>query len=145
MSRRVTVHYFVANLTTRQYGSHPTSDLLGVDCVHEFPVDAEFPCWLTRVDLFTRFYLTEAPPTEFLFRVVWRSAPFVRRPCERHYGPFTIPFQPSEVVHDHAFRLVNVRLDGVGWYDVKLYRRRSSKTRGRRWQRLVETHWFVER
>jgi hypothetical protein len=144
MSRRVTVHHFVANLTTRQYGPHPTSDLLGVDYIHDVPADTEFPRWLPRVDLFTRFYLRNAKPTEYLIRVVWRSAPEALRPCRHRYGPFTIPFQSTDVVHDHAFRLVNVRLDGVGWYDAVLYRRRRSSF-GRRWQRLVETHWLVER
>ena len=144
MSRRIAVHHFVANLTTRQYGSHPTSDLLGVDYVHEVPADTEFPRWLPRVDLFTRFYLSGAKPTEFLIRVVWRSAPDSRQPCYRHYGPFIVAFLPTEVVRDHAFRLVNIRLDGVGWYDVILYRRRNDRVRGRVWRKLVETHWYVE-
>jgi hypothetical protein len=144
MSRRVAVHHFVANLTTRQYGSHPTSDLLGVNYVHTVPADTEFPRWLPRVDLFARFYLRRAKPAEFLIRIVWSSAPTPLRPCERRYGPFTVPFQASEVVHDHAFRLVNVRLDGLGWYAVILYRRHRIAI-GRRWVRLVETHWFVER
>lgn len=144
MGRSVAVHHFVANLTTRQYGTHPTSDLLGVDYIHDVPVDTEFPRWLPRVDLFARFYLDAAKPTEFLIRVIWRSAPVARQPCQRTYGPFVIPFQVTDVVHDHAFRLVNVQLDGTGWYDVVLYRRRRT-VRGRRWQRLVETHWYVER
>src|SRR5690349_9309636 len=137
MSRRVTVHPFVANLTTRQSGPHPTSDLLGVDYIYEVPADTEFPRWLVRVDLFTRFYLRRARPTQFLIRVIWRDAPTSRQPCARHYGPFAIPFQPADVVHDHAFRLVNVQLDGAGWYDVVLYRRRHGPT-GQRWKRLVE-------
>jgi hypothetical protein len=136
MSWRVAVHHFVANLTTRQYGPHPTSDLLGVDYVHSVPADTEFPRWLAKVDLFTRFYLTAAKPTEFLIRVSWRDAPSSRQPCRRTYGPFTILFAPTDVVHDHAFRLVNVQLDGPGRYDVFLYHRRRTK-RGPRWRRLV--------
>lgn len=144
MSRRVAVHHFVANLTTRQYGPHPTSDLLGVDYIHAVPADTEFPRLIPRVDLFTRFYLRDAKPTTFLIRVNWREAPASQQPCRRKYGPFTLPFQPTEIVRDYAFRLTSVRLDGVGWYDVVLYRRRSD-SRGRYWQKLAETHWYVER
>src|SRR5262245_4459786 len=117
MARRVAVHHFVANMTTRQYGQHPTSDLLGVDYIHEVPADTEFPRWLPRIDVFTRFYLNQAKPTKFLIRVIWRSAPEALRPCQQRFGPFTISFQPTDVVHDHVFRLVNVRLNGTGWYD----------------------------
>lgn len=144
MGRRVDVHHFVANLTTRQYGPHPTSDLLGVDYVHEVPADTEFPRLLPRVDLFTRFYLDQAAPSEFLVRTDWRDAPRTRQPVRRVYGRFVVPFQPTDVVFDHAFRLVNVWLDGPGWYDAALYRRKRTKL-GVRWGRLIETHWFVER
>lgn len=56
--RRIAVHHFVANLTTRQYGPHPMSDLLGVDYILEVPPDTEFPRWLPRMDVFARFYLS---------------------------------------------------------------------------------------
>lgn len=144
MGRRVSVHHFVATLTTRQYGPHPTSDLLGVDHVHVVPADTEFPRFLPRVDLFTRFYLRRAAPTDFLIRIEWRGASESRRPSRQRYGPFAVGFQPGDGVYDHAFRLVNVRLEGPGWYAVVLYRRKLTAL-GPRWGRLVETHWFVER
>src|SRR5688500_15573374 len=75
MSRRVRVHHFVANLTTRQYGPHPTSDLLGVDYIHDVPADAEFPRTILRMDLFTRFYLEQARPCEFFAQVWWIDHP----------------------------------------------------------------------
>lgn len=144
MGRRVSVHHFVANLTTPQYGPHPTSDLLGVDYVHEVAADTEFPRLLPRVDLFTRFYLTRASRATFLIRTEWRDAPESRRPCHRTYGPFGLTFGPLDVVRDYAFRLVNVRLDGPGRYDVVLYRRKRTKP-ATRWGKLAETHWYVER
>jgi hypothetical protein len=73
MKRRIAVHDFVANLTTRQYGPHPTSDLLAVDYIHEVPPDTEFPRWLPRMDVFTRFYLTRARPVEFVIQIRWST------------------------------------------------------------------------
>ena len=67
MSRRVAVHHFVENETTRTYGvGNRTSDLLRVNYWHDVPADTEFPRSLMRMDLFTRFYLEKAKPCEFL-------------------------------------------------------------------------------
>lgn len=145
MGRRVSVHHFVANLTTRQYGPHPTSDLLGVDYVHEVPADAEFPRWLARVDLFTRFYLRRAAPVDFWVRVWWLDAPRQRTRFVEQFGPFPVPFQAHETVRDCVFRLANVPLPGVGLYAIRLTRRRPFGWRGSEFGIVTETHFRVER
>jgi hypothetical protein len=118
MGNRVAVHHFVVNLTTRQYGPSPTSDLLGVNYWFTVPADAEFPRWLTRVDVFTRFYVQNAKPVEFIIAVKWLDDPIKQAPPLRLYGPFSVPFHRTERIRDHVFRLVNVRLNGVGKYVV---------------------------
>jgi hypothetical protein len=144
MSRRVTVHHFVANLTTRQYGPHPTSDLLGVDYVHDVSADTEFPCWIPRVDLFTRFYLRRAQPIEFTIRVRWLDARGAGK-FRQHFGPFSVPFQLTDSVRDWSFRLNNVQLDGVGRYEVLLLRRKRVGWDPDAWVKYAETHFVVER
>jgi hypothetical protein len=52
---RLRVQHCVVNMTTRQYGPHPTSDLLGVDYFHTVPADTEFPRTLSKLELFVRF------------------------------------------------------------------------------------------
>jgi hypothetical protein len=145
MSRRVVVHHFVANLTTRQYGPHPTSDLLGVDYRFDVPADTEFPRFFPRIDLFTRFYLHRAKPVEFKVRVLWLDAPAGVQNRARSYGPFPVPFQRTDQVIDHSFRLVNVRIEGAGRYEVLLLRRHNSNFEAGVWIRCAETHFFVER
>lgn len=112
MSRRVRVHAFLAAATVSQSGLHPTSNLLGVDYWHEVPADVEFPRMIGRLDLFTRFYLRNARPTEFLVAIRWldSSTRQGRRPVR--FGPFTVNFQPNEFVRDHSFRVINIRLGG---------------------------------
>lgn len=146
MSRRVAVHHFVANLTTRQYGSHPTSDLLGVDYVHELPADTEFPRWLPRVDLFTRFYLDDAEPCEFFVRAWWMDHPRRRKgQLTGEHGPFTVPFRPGVAVYDHVFRVLNIRLPGEGRYELKLVRYRSGGLKRGGAAIFARTHFRVER
>lgn len=147
MSKRVAVHHFVANLTTRQYGPHPTSDLLGVDYVHEVPADTEFPRWLARVDLFARFYLMDANPCEFYVRAWWLDYPRRRKgKFIDQFGPFTVNFVPGETVRDHVFRVVNLQLPGVGRYALRLVRPKTADWKSlRRMSILKETHFRVER
>jgi|GEM_PF-4510416 hypothetical protein len=144
MSKRIVVHHFVANLTTRQYGPHPTSDLLGVDFIHEVPPDTEFPRWFARADVFTRFYLTGAEPCEFFVRVWWLGHPRKKNgQLAGEFGPFRVNFNPTAGAHDHVFRLINVRLPGTGVYAVRLIRYGNS------WSGkpkiYAQTHFRVER
>jgi len=145
MSQKVSVHHFIANLTTRQYGPHPTSDLLGVDYIHDVPADTEFPRTLARVDLFTRFYLNGAKPTEFFVRVLWLDSPTPKLRRIGRYGPNLVSFQPNEAVHDHVFKVVNLRLAGAGRHRVLLLRKRTANWRGKRLAIIAQTHFTVER
>ena len=144
MARRIAVHHFVANLTTRQYGPHPTSDLLGVDDVHEVPADTEFPRFVPRIDLFTRFYLVDATPCEFYVRLWWLSAPRRRsgRLVEQH-GPCFVPFPAGSGTYDHVFRLNNVRLVGAGNYTFRLVRYRPDGWNAGAAAKFAETHFRV--
>jgi hypothetical protein len=146
MGKRVAVHHFVANLTTRQYGPHPTSDLLGVDYVHEVPADTEFPRWLARADLFTRFYLRDAAPCEFFVRVWWVDHPRRRKgQMTGEHGPFIVNFRPDVAVLDHVFRIVNVRLPGTGLYELRLIRYRQGGYKGGTAAIYARTHFRVEK
>lgn len=145
MRRRVSVHHFVANLTTRQYGPHPTSDLLGVDYWHDVPVDAEFPRTIGRMDLFTRFYLERAKPVAFTVRVWWNDHPSGISESIGSYGPFPVPFRPRDGVRDVAFRLHGVRLLGVGRYSVELLRERARGWQAGELASIARTDFSVER
>lgn len=145
MSRSVRVHHFVATLTTRQYGPHPTSDLLGVDYTHDVPADTEFPRRLGQIDLFTRFYLEQATQTAFLVLVRWTDSLDEQRKWVGRYGPYTVGFAPTDIVRDHVFRLQNVQLPGVGRYAIVLGARRPPDWKGRKYMKLTETHFAVER
>ena len=147
MSRRVAVHHFVANLTTRQYGpGQRTSDLLDVNYWREVPADTEFPRVFGRLDLFTRFYLTRARPVEYYVRVWWEDTPRPRHERVGQYGPFPMHFRTDELVRDRVFRLQNVQLRGVGRHTVRLVRLRPASVWQRgRWAVVAETHFCVER
>ncbi len=56
---RLRVQHCVVNVTTRQYGPIPTSDILGVDYFHTVPADTEFPRTLGKLELFVRFFGTD--------------------------------------------------------------------------------------
>jgi hypothetical protein len=144
MSRRVSVHHFVGNLTTTQSGPHPTSNLLGVDYWYDVPADAEFPRVIGKLAFFTRFYLRRPTPTEFSVVVRWTDSPDPMRRRARWYGPYLVNFQPTDAVYDHAFRVVNIRLDGVGRYTVWLVSEKPPDWRGRRFAALAKTHFCVE-
>lgn len=145
MSRRVSVHHFVANLTTKQYGAHPTSDLLGVDYWYEVPADTEFPRRIARMDFFTRFYLLKAKPVEFFVWVLWLDTPTRRPRILGRYGPELVGFRPDETIRDHVFKAINLQLQGAGLHRVVLLRERPLGWHGRRFAKLAETHFFVRR
>jgi hypothetical protein len=98
--KRVSVHHFVASSITRQYGTH-TSDLLGVDYWYEVPPDTEFPRTIVRMDLFTRFYLQRAKPTEFFIQIWWMDHPSGDEEKIGIFGPFQVNFKPNIIVKDY--------------------------------------------
>ncbi|WP_439628396.1 hypothetical protein [Gemmata sp.] len=145
MSRRVSVHHFVANLTTRQYGSHPTSDLLGVDYWHDVPADAEFPRTIGRLDLFTRFYLDRARPVEFMVQIRWNDHPSGTPVLVGSYGPFRVAFPSTASVRDVAFRLHMVRVQGAGRHSIELFRERTRGWQAGELVSVARTDFYVER
>jgi hypothetical protein len=145
MSRKVHVHHFVANLTTRQYGRHPTSDLLGVDYTYDVPPDTEFPKEIGRIDLFTRFYLEQPTATTFFVLVRWMDSPDGIPRRVARFGPYRVSFQPTDVVRDHIFRIPHFLVPGVGRYAILLVGKQAPDWKGRRFAKLTETHFLVER
>ncbi len=145
MSRRVAVHHLVANLTTRQYGPNPTSDLLGVDYWHGVPPDTEFPHTLRQMDLFTRFYPMRARPTEYRVRVFWLDHPSGTPQVIGIFWPYRVAFRRTDIARDAVFRLNMIQLRGVGRHSVELL---QTVTRGLRAGELLPvatTHFLVER
>ncbi|MCI0700512.1 MAG: hypothetical protein L0241_05465 [Planctomycetia bacterium] len=145
MSRRVRVHAFLAAATVSQSGSHPTSNLLGVDYWYEVPADAEFPRLIGRLDLFSRLYLERAKETEFFVSIRWLDSPTKQGRQAVRFGPFRVNFQRHEVVRDHVFRVINIRLQGVGRYSIRLIREAQPNWRGQRFVVLGETGFYVQR
>lgn len=145
MSRRVRVHHFVANLTTRQYGSHPTSDLLGVDYWHEVPADTEFPRTIGRIDLFTRFYLVHARPVKFTVKIWWNDHPSGTPEPTGSYGPFLVNFHPGTWVQDAALHLHMVRVQGAGRHSIELLRKRRRGWQAGELASVARTDFYVER
>jgi hypothetical protein len=142
----VSVHHFVANLTTRRYGpGQRTSDLLVVDYWHDVPPDTEFPHSIARMDLFTRFYLDQARPAVFRVQVTWLDHPGGAPEVIGDYGPFPVDFRSDESVRDVAFRLPMIQLQGAGRHSVELLRVFTSGWRAGESVSIAVTHFFVER
>lgn len=143
MSRKLDVQHFIANRTTRQYGSNPTSDLLGVDYLVTYPGDAEFPRTVPQFDLFARFFVERMRPTRFIIRV-WRLNSRSRnRSRMGSFGPFLVDFRPTDTFRDHGFRLKNVRFEGPGVYAFRLYRGRNHPEKGLVWNLLATEYLSV--
>ena len=49
---RLRIQHCIINRITRQYGPHPTSDLLGVDYFHTISADVEYPYVVSQLELF---------------------------------------------------------------------------------------------
>lgn len=130
MSRsRLDVQLCVVNMTTRQYGPHPTSDLLGVDYLRTYPPDTEFPRTVDQLDVFVRFFVAEMNPTRIAVRV-WHLHPDGSRRERVNEHRFVVPFHPDEVFREHVFRLKNVRIPGEGTYAVQVCRRSRHNWKG---------------
>lgn len=141
MSRpKVRVQHAVLCNTTRQYGSAPTSDLLGVQYTFTYTPDLEFPRHLPQVDLFTRFFI-DRPGTEEFYLRIWRLFLGGRQTPMSKHGPFRVQFRSGDEFWDHPFRMKNVRVEGVGTYAVRLCRKVA-----RRWEKprfhVLKTEFF---
>jgi hypothetical protein len=146
MSRRVTVHHFVvAGLARPQDPNWRACDLFSVSHWRDVPADTEFPFRVPRMDVFARFYLTRARPTEFRIRVVWLHPPDDLPRVLGYFGPFVVPFARDASARDCSFNLHNLRLQGVGVHRVELLRERTRGFKTGQVVRVAKTYFVVER
>lgn len=148
MSRpRVFVQLCVVNMTTHQYGPHPTSNLLGVDYFRAYPPDTEFPRTIGRLDLFVRFLLrppNATDPFEIAVHVHRLNPDGTDR---QQVNNFRFPVQVGQdaVAHDHVFRLVNIQIPGEGQYAVRVCRWGRHSWKGEGWRVLATDYFLVIR
>jgi hypothetical protein len=146
MGRRVRVHQFiVTELSRPRNHTWRVSDLFGVSHWLDVPADTEFPFTLPRMQLFTRFYLTRAKPTEFRVRLLWEDHPSGKAEEVGTFGPYSVSFTRNEVVHDRSFNLHNIRLLGVGLHTVELLRERVVAWTENEWMPVAQTYFYLER
>jgi hypothetical protein len=144
---RLDVQHCVVNMTTRQYGPHPTSDLLGVDYFHTVPADTEFPRTVARLELFVRFFGAGLRPTQVRVTVSRLNPDGTDRDqCYDHTFPVCTTALPGPVVIDRGYKLLNVQLPGEGEYAVRVLqavKRRWEPRPG--WRVLAAEYFWVER
>jgi hypothetical protein len=99
--------------------------LFGVSHWIDVPADTEFPYTVPRIQVFTRFYLWHAKPTNFRVLVSWLNTPSGHPLVIGDFGPFTVPFTRNATARDASFNLHNIRLQGVGLHRVELVRERK--------------------
>lgn len=131
---RLRVLHCLVNSTTRQYGSPPSSDLLGVNYFRTVPADTEFPRRYGPLEVFVRFsaarriggrvrvVVSYLNPDGTDRQVIFRKA-------------YTLPnlSDPAGVLLDQSFKLPNIDLPGEGVYVVRVVRRvRQGWASGRR-------------
>ena len=140
---RLRVQHCVLNMTTRQCGPHPTSDLLGVDYFRTVPADTEFPYTLGRVELFVRFFASNLAATRIRITVSWLNPDGTdRRTVYRRHHHLSPTNGPGWVVDDRGFKLLFVVCPGEGKYAVRVWRRsRRGWQTGPDW-RLLATEYF---
>jgi hypothetical protein len=141
---RLDVQVCLLSRVTRQYGPHPTSDLLGVDYTYTVPGYLEFPRRIPMTDLFVRFAVAEIGPTPIQIRVyrIDDDGSVMNRSSNFR---FVVPFSPTDRVREHVFRLPNIRLPGTGLYAVKVGRVVRHRWRGLRWRTMATDYFLVER
>lgn len=142
---RIQVQHAVLCPIVRQYGTTPTSDLLGVCYTYTYAPDLEFPRHIPQVDLFTRFFVHRPGAAEFVLRV-WRldgDGSLLARMGS--FGPYQVQFTRGSFVTDRSFRMKNVRVDGVGTYAVRLCMKRKHRWQGVRYQILATEYFQVVR
>lgn len=137
----------MVNATTRQYGSHPTSDLLGVDYFYTVPADTEFPRMLGKLELFVRFFGTDLRPCRVLVTMKHMTpAGASGRLIYKKWFPVTPVGRPGFVVIDRAYKLQTILLPGVGVYVIRVLRRVRRPWKVKLdWQRLAIEYVAVVR
>lgn len=142
MSRLRIQHCIISNIT-RQYGTHPTSDLLGVDYFHTVPAHKEFPYYVSGLELFVRFLGTR--------RIRGRIRITVSQIDDEGFGdPLDLRstlFAPTAhsdgvLVLDKGFKLINMMIPEEGTFAVRVHRRiRPHSWSPPEW-RVLATEWI---
>lgn len=146
MSRRVRVHHFVlAELIRPESQSWRATDLFGASHWVDVPADTEFPYTVSRLQVFTRFYLDQAKPTEFRVLVSWLDHPSGAPVAVGDFGPFVVPFTRDATARDWSFNLHNLSLQGIGRYRVELVRERKVGWDAGELVPIATTYFVVER
>lgn len=131
----------------RQYGPHPTSDLLGVDAFIDLPPDTEFPRRYGPLELFVRLsgaggiggqvrvlvsYLNpDGSDRQVIFRKVYALPTVVAA---------------GDILLDRSFKLGDVFLPGEGTYVVRVIRRvRRPWEVSSGWRVLAADYFYVRR
>lgn len=144
---RLRVQHCVVNLTTRQYGPNPTSDLLGVDYFHTVPADTEFPRSLRKLELFVRFFGTDGAAGRVRVTVtrLWPDGSD-RELVYRRLFDVSVQGASGAVVLDRGFKLVDGLVPGEGVYAVRVARRvRRPWEAKARWRVLAADHIAITR
>ncbi|WP_171474307.1 hypothetical protein [Frigoriglobus tundricola] len=140
------VHQFVvAEIVRPQSPSWRKSDLFCVSHWFDVPADTEFPYTVARMQVFTRFYLSRARPTDFRVRVTWLHAPGGVSRVIGNFGPFAVPFARDTTARDCSFNLHNIRLQGVGVHRIELIREGQRGWTAGKVVRVATTYFVVER
>jgi len=142
---KVRVQYMVASHTVRQYGTNPTSDLLGVAYRIVYPPDTEFPVTVGQIDLFTRFYIRTAASDDFFVRLWSVGTDGLPEGLIDTFGPYHVDFPSDRTVLDRSFRVKYMTVARPGRYALCLSRRRNSNWRGDRWAVLATEYIAIER
>jgi hypothetical protein len=144
---RLRVQHCVVNMTTRQYGPNPTSDLLGVDYFHTVPADTEFPRTLAKLELFVRMFGTDGIAGQVRITVSHLHPDGMDRELV-YRKTFALPASVARglVVLDRAFKLINVLLPGEGTYAVRVTRRVRRPWEAKPgWRILAADYLYVSR
>jgi hypothetical protein len=96
--------------------------------VYEIPADAEFPVLVPELWLYVRFFDGVGSQT-FGVDVVWLDAPGGEAGTCSYALP-VVPFGPTPVVLERAWRLNQVRLEGPGRCEFRLHRGLSRRVLG---------------
>jgi hypothetical protein len=144
---RLTVQHCVLTRVVRQYGPHPTSDLLGVDYTLTAPADTEFPWSVGGAEVFVRYFVWNPRPV-----TVWVSvtrlnpddtdgAQIYRKRYDLRFPP-----PPGRAMMDTGLKLRNLSFPGEGRYAIRILRPVKGRWQvGPNWRTLGVEYFLVER
>ena len=144
---RLRVQQCVLNRTTRQYGTHPTSDLLGVNYFHPVPGDTEFPYRLGPLELFARILSEDRVGGKVLITVALLNENHsVRQVVYRKRVSLPTVEIAGPIVVATSFKLMNVVVPAEGLYAVRMVRRvRRRWEEKASWRLLATDFLWIER